>query len=47
LAGLRASSERLAGCIAKASRNSMAHRFLESPQEQRIAAQHRRQQGFH
>ena len=38
LAGLRASSETIAGCTAKASRNSMAHRFLESPQEQRIAA---------
>ena len=47
LAGLRASSERIAGCIAKAWRNSMAYRFLESPQEQRIAAPHRGQQRFH
>ena len=46
LAGLRASSERIAGCIARASRNSMAHRFLESPREQRISARASWSAGF-
>ena len=46
LAGLRASSERIAGCIARASRNSMARCFLESPQKKRIAARASSSAGF-